>query len=177
MQNQGCCLASSVHGTQDPARGTEWGQSTRVMGNMKERGQPHAREHHTPARPWLPWCQRTRSSARTRTVLGLWTPGGAPESTLLSLPASALLPGAAACHSRNPTGSESDRLPALPPTSGVTLPPRAPPLLHLQDKDTTAPVSMSHVHVSILTQIHQKQPHCVDGCNHSGKRSGSVLES
>ena len=155
------------------------GQATKVMGNMKERGQAQAREHHTPARPWLPRCQREdRRSARTRTVLGLWTPEGAPEaSTLLFLPASALLPGAAACHSRNPTGSESDRLPALPPTSGVTLPPHAPQLPHLQDKTTTAPVSMSHVRVSILTQIHQKQPHCVDGYNDSGKRSGSVLES
>ena len=78
---------------------------------------------------------------------------------------------------RHPRGSESDRLPALPLTSRVSLPPHAPQLPHLQDKATVAPVSMSHVRVSIPTQIHQKQPHCVDGHNDSGKRSGSVFES
>lgn len=61
---------------------------------------------------------------------------------------------------RNGT-SVSDRVPALPPAHVGDLvqvtPPSAPQFPHLEDEDRKAPVSGSHAHVSILTQITQKR--------------------
>lgn len=118
----------SVHCTQDPAQGPERGHMTRVMENTKKRGQPQAREHQMHPLALVSQCQREKGlSESTRNILGLQTPEGAPKnSTLIFLPASAPLLQAAACHNRNPTGSESDRSPALPPTSWVALPPLSP---------------------------------------------------
>lgn len=63
-----------------------------------------------------------------------------------------------------PTVFVLHRIPALPPTHVGDLeqvtPPSAPP--HLEDEDRKALISVSHAHVSILTQITQRQSYCVN---------------